>query len=449
MVWLKLRKLTELDEVSGLINAFFGRTLRTARFYLQLLYLLRPSIRVKQNQSVSNVVLIATDFLPSIHGGIYRPLSWLKYASLNDVKMLLLTNQSLRPHPVGLSMLTDAKLVEKIQYCAENDFQVFFRPTRLWLSRPEFLLAALERLEIINKAEKISQIIATGPDFTSFVIATIFARKHRCRVHLDYRDEWTESPFEFSQATLLARLLEKCCVHGADSISMTTQSQLNHFNNVFDRFHNVFLKQNGCDNFPLNTQHSRFGKKSIRLCHSGSIGGHNSLAVLASVLKELIPSLMAIGMQIELRFCGVIADSQNNIIKDDNELNIKILGQLTPEQAFDEISNADLNILLIDQRFQRYLPGKLYGYISTGNPILIIGAAHCIEIATLCNEYSVPHHFVDTQHFDLAACTNFISISPTLKTPAEQLARFRFNLNRQTLAEEFFHLFIEIENAKN
>ena len=441
MLWLFLRKLIESNNFLKFLQSLFCRAKRTAQFYIKLLSLLRPTLRVKNKVIGTNIVIIASDFLPSIHGGIYRPLSWLNHASEHRIAIQLLTNKSLKVNPVGLSLLSDPTLAGQIHYCIENEFQLFFRPARLWLARPEFLLAALSSLETINRKQKISHLVATGPDFTSFVIASIFAIKHQCKVHLDYRDEWTKSPFEFSQATFLARVLEKRCVNLADSISLTTQSQLEHFRASFGRSHDVFLKLNGCDNFLLTSSEARKETDPIRLCHSGSIGGHNSLGDVLTLLKSLRPILQANGREIELKFCGMIADAQKELLLAERELNIMVHGQLTPEQAYNESAAADINLLLIDQRFQRYLPGKLFGYIATGNPILIIGTEFSFEIAKICVDYGVAHFFVNVPQVDQVACANFILNAPRSKTAPEHLVKFRRNLNRKTLAKTFFDIF--------
>lgn len=444
---LKLFNLTILQNLVRTLLEYIGRTNRTFQFYLNLLTLFAPKTKTRNDSRPKSLVVIASDFLPCIHGGVYRPLSWLEYASSHGVPMRVLTNHSTRIDQIGLSLLADKTISTHIYYCVENEFQLFSSPTRLWLARPEFLMAALDSLEKINRVQPISHIVATGPDFTSFVIAAMFAKKHNCQIHLDYRDEWTESPFEFSQATFCAKLLERKCVQHAQSISLTTLSQLINFKRKWNREHKVFLNQNGCDNFPYLSKSIHNNPRKIRLCHSGKIGGHNSLVDILSLLKNLLPCFHTADLPIELKLCGVITETERQLLHDQGAVKSIILGQLTPEQAFIECTNADLNILLIDERFERYLPGKLFGYIASGNPILVIGASHSLEIAELCTEYEVSHYFADVRNYDLDRCAHFVSNAPLLKTPTEQLIRFRHNFDRKAQAKSFISLFDDPSNV--
>ena len=389
----------------------------------------------------THAVIIASDFLPSIHGGIYRPLSWLRYAIEHNVNLKLLTNQPKRLNKVGEKLILDHGIEARLCYCDEADYQLFSRPARLWLARPEFMLAALDRLERIHQEQPINLVLATGPDFSSFAIAVIFAKKHNIRCHLDYRDEWTLSPFAFSEATALSRFLENACVNLADSISMTTQSQLLHFQQHFGS-KNLYLKQNGCDDFPLvQAVHAHTAAPSIRICHSGSIGGHNSLETVVAFFTLLQQQIAKTGILLDLQFCGFIAEAQLALLNKVTAFKINTLGQLSPEQAFSHTADADICLLLIDERYDRYLPGKLFSYIATGKPILILGASHSTEIAQMCSQYAVSHYFVDIKSPDVVACANFLKDAHHQQTSPEQLQRFRAQMDRQTLAKDFFNIF--------
>jgi hypothetical protein len=428
--------------LSTLRNGFIRLKLTLSLYskLIRLLFVNKASANT-ENRAISRAMIVASDFLPSIHGGVYRPLSWLRFALAEGLCVELLTNTSKRVDKVGEALLGEQGLAAQIHYCNEADFQQFSRPARLWLARPEFVLAALDRLAQLHQQRPISHIIATGPDFSSFAIAAIFANKHCIPLHLDYRDEWTQSPFEFSAATKLSRLLENACINLADSISMTTQSQLTHFSQHFGINQPLFLKQNGCDNFLEPPLAQRSSASDIRLSHSGSIGGHNSLAELMAFLNTIQQHVGPNGSQIHLEFCGYIAKNQEAILQAAAQFTVSTLGQLSPAVAFSKTANADLCVLLIDQRYDRYLPGKLFSYIATGKPILILGAINSTEIASLCNEYAVPYFFADYKACNIEACAKFIANARHTKTEPEQLKRFRANMARQKLAKQFFDIF--------
>ena len=172
-------------KLTNVLDNTLNRVKHTLKLYNEIFLFLTAVKRSSkaQLQSPTYYVVIASDFLPTIHGGIYRPLSWLQFAAIHDVCVELLTNTPKRINTVGKLMTSDSLISNKIHYCDESEFQLFSRPSRVIISRPEFLLAALLRLEQMHKAKQISHIIATGPDFSSFVIAAMFAQKHDVAMH--------------------------------------------------------------------------------------------------------------------------------------------------------------------------------------------------------------------------------------------------------------------------
>lgn len=415
------------------------------RIVIAAKFLPKPCKTKLSTTTATNFVIVASDFLPTIHGGIYRPASWLRFASTQTCRLQLLTNLPKRHSNIGESLLTDWAISEQVYYCNESHFDVISTPARWCMTRPEFFLAALAHLEELHQQQAFSHIIATGPDFTSFIIAAVFARRHRLFLHLDYRDEWTLSPFDFSEPTSLSRYLEQAAIKQADSISMTTQSQLDYFHQHFNFAGVTLLKPNGCDQFPKVAKVQNLSPEELVICHSGNVGGHNSLSALISYFNQVNELIQGSGHSIRLAFCGAIAQNQQQLLESSSALSLSLLGQMTPEQAFTQTINADICLLLVDERYQRYLPGKLFGYIASGKPILIFGADNCIEISTICEKYGVPHFFATFSENgtvnNLSACAEFLKNCRQLRTDDSKLAEFRCTMDRQTLAKDFFESF--------
>jgi hypothetical protein len=432
---------TNLRRVKLTLSLFVS----VSRIVLATKLLPRPRKIKVSTTTATNFVIVASDFLPTIHGGIYRPASWLRFASAQTCKLQLLTNTPKRRSNIGESLLTDWAITDQVHYCNESQFDVISTPARWCMTRPEFFLAALAHLEKLHQQQAFSHIIATGPDFTSFIIAAVFARRHRLHLHLDYRDEWTLSPFDFSEPTPLSRCLEQAAIKQADSISMTTQSQLDYFHQHFNFPGVTLLKPNGCDQFPQVAQVQNWSPEQLVICHSGNVGGHNSLTALISYFNQLHELIQGSGHSIRLAFCGAIAENQQQLLASSSALSLSLLGQMTPEQAFTHTINADICLLLVDERYQRYLPGKLFGYIASGKPILIFGADNCIEISTICEKYGVPHFFANFfangAVNNMSACAEFLKNCRQLRTDESRLEEFRCTMDRQSLAKDFFESF--------
>jgi len=73
-----------------------------------------------------------------------------------------------------------------------------------------------------------SIVLASGPPFHSFVAAYYLSRYFRATFAIDYRDEWTECPFDFVSAGRFDRYWERCCLKKADVVIFTTKSHLEH-----------------------------------------------------------------------------------------------------------------------------------------------------------------------------------------------------------------------------
>ncbi|MGH7622214.1 MAG: glycosyltransferase, partial [Gemmatimonadaceae bacterium] len=67
-------------------------------------------------------------------------------------------------------------------------------------------------------------VLASGPPFFTFVAARLVARHFGVPLVLDYRDEWTECPFDFVDKGPHDRALESRCLRSADAVFFTTES---------------------------------------------------------------------------------------------------------------------------------------------------------------------------------------------------------------------------------
>ncbi len=446
LIWLVDETPNSLFSQDYMILNSLCKIWSTAILYFEIISLIltRKKWIPSSAATSTNVIVLATDFLPTIHGGIYRPASWLKLATENKVALQLATNNARRIDTFGEVFFEQLNIKQQIEYFDENKFNIVSKACRLLLSRPEFFLAALEKLEQLHQQNPISHIIASGPDFTSFAAATLFAKKHNISLHLDYRDEWTLSPFEFAEKTVFSSMIEKACVNLAHSISMTTQSQLNNFNQHFKLGCEPWLIPNGCDHFPELPQIKISDTNQIHICHSGNIGGHNDLTELLDYLNLINQEITSSGYSICLDLCGNISATQKVVIENINYFPINKLGQLSPEQAFMHVITADVCLLLIDSRYERYLPGKIFSYIATGRPILIFGTSFSHEISALCQEFAVPHFFANSRAGSIQSCCEFLNQARHRSTAPEQLERFRTSMDRRVLAEAFFsHLKID------
>ena len=67
-------------------------------------------------------------------------------------------------------------------------------------------------------------VVASSPTFSGFVAGYFISRRLKCPLVLDYRDEWSENPFQFVRKTAFGRAWEKRCLRHATKVIFTTES---------------------------------------------------------------------------------------------------------------------------------------------------------------------------------------------------------------------------------
>lgn len=327
-----------------------------------------------------HLLLLAWAFPPDVSGGVYRPLSIVKYCLNTDWEITVFAG----PNPQNITN-AGICLAESI------DLSCVHRCEKITKLKPSYSLFPRVDggfLDALNLFEKVLHIfgnknprviVSTGPPFHTFVTGLFLSKYFRCDLILDFRDEWSVSPFSFVQKGNSDSFWEKRCVYAAKYVVFTTDSQRDNYLKLYpdvnpSKFHvisngwdeNVFIESSLFD-FKKN-----IGKKYLSFV--GSLGGHCLPGNFLKCLEVVFDLKRAYLDECFLVFVGSKSDEAKAQISNFKyKDNIICIDHVDQKSAVSIMKSSDALLIFYDINLSRYIPGKFYDYASTRNPIIVYG----------------------------------------------------------------------------
>lgn len=335
--------------------------------------------------SEKNLLFLAWEFPPAVTGGVYRPLSFVKYAAVAGWNVTVVAGplpskttpageylaksipDSVRVHRVPADTGPHPWPLPNIDGGILNAFSVYEAASRL-----------LER-------QAPGVIIASGPPFHNFVAAMWLAKRHGWRLVLDYRDEWTECPFDFVVKDRVNRTWEKRCLRAANRIVFTTRSQLEHGRSIFPELrsricaivHNGWEPGDFVAAKELNSQlvvDTINSQRPITLAYLGNLGPMAApdefLATLAHVLSRS-PTLRS---RLKVQFIGYKRQSALQQLREfPYQEVLELIEQVPKSRSCHIMQSVDALLIFNPPTVARYIQGKLYEYVASRTRIMVYG----------------------------------------------------------------------------
>ncbi|HZD26259.1 MAG TPA: glycosyltransferase [Alphaproteobacteria bacterium] len=326
-----------------------------------------------------HVLVIATSLPPRFDGGVFRPLSWMRYAAENGWRISAVTRSCAGAiTDAGLQLATMIPAEAKVCYAPPLPL---LPSRRLFVQVDgDFLTAlALYRAGVRTMAaEPPAVVVATGPSFAAFIAGFLLARRFAARLVLDYRDEWSENPFAFVQTGRNDLWWERRCLNYASLVQFTTKGQLRHNDEAFPgliaRKGSVLL--NGWEPDPRVVEGVADGRNDDRLviAFSGVLGTMASPGRFLRDLARVLDRDPDLRDRIRLRFIGRrLPDAERELAEFPYREMIELIDQCPRSEADRLIRESDILLLMMNADMGRYLPGKLFEYLAAGKPILVHG----------------------------------------------------------------------------
>ena len=339
-----------------------------------------------------HLVLLARHLPPTIAGGAYRSLALMGELARRGWRITALSGPG-----SGAAGAAGPELHRRIPPDAELSA---WQRSSLDVSRhasPSLDGGFTEIRQIIDAAltatgnKAPSLVHATGPTFAEFIAAMVLARHWKVPYSLDYRDEWSGSPFEFVKRGNSDRFWEDKVLRHASLVTYTTEGQRDHQLRAFPHLDHArtAVVRNGWDAEASRDADARevagTGGRA-RICYLGSLGEHCDVPEFLATLRGALDAHAELRTRMVIHFVGAKNQVEGRLLSGfDIPDVVRDVPQvpLTTAQAMMRRSRALL--AFNPPRLARCIPGKTYEYIASGNRILLYGEGG--ELQNLLSEY--------------------------------------------------------------
>ena len=328
-----------------------------------------------------HVLLLASSLPPAVNGGVFRPMSFLKYGAELGWTMTAIAGGLRHVHEKAgaelLATLPQDVIIHRIRPKIQPSWRLF----------PQIEGGAVNALAMVSLARRLFDgylptiVLASGPSFYSFVAGCYLARFFDAKLVLDYRDEWTECPFDFVSTGVVDRLMERRILSRADAVIFTTNSHRQHQLAVFPQ-----LSEGKCHVIPNGWEPNaiyggqaetpRTAKRSgeIMISYVGNLGPYTRPGKFLTSLARLLERGDDLRQQVKLRFVGNVLPAERSVLNAfPFQDRIEILDHVPRPEAVRYMRESDLLLILAEPELARYRPGKLYDYLAAGPPVLVCG----------------------------------------------------------------------------
>lgn len=225
---------------------------------------------------------------------------------------------------------------------------------------------------------QIETIITTGPPHSMHLIGLKLKKKNpNLKWIADFRDPWTQISYhkelKLTEKSSKKHLeLEKLVLKSADCVIATSFSDGENFRNSGAK--RVEVITNGFEESDFRI--GKFISNKFKITYSGGLELARNPLVVWQALKDLIEENQEFKLDFELEFYGNLSqDVENSILENGLENHLIKKGYVSHKDAIQGIKNADLLLLtnFPDEKSRGIIPGKLFEYLATGNPVLAIG----------------------------------------------------------------------------
>lgn len=385
----------------------------------------RCSIGRKRSHSSANrqLLLLAWQFPPQVTGGVYRPLSFARYAAKRGWNVTVLcSNAPDKISPAGQYLLEQLPVDVRILRVKPNDETFSYAYFPKLDGGFANAISSIERV-VLQEDLHPNVILASGPPFHNFLVGYHLAKFFDAPLVLDYRDEWTLCPFDFVRSSDFDRKWEKCCLEKARSVICTTHSFTEQAKTSFpDVAPGKYLViPNGVEISDIGTKRKgdkRNTEPNGDIAFLGYLGTHTPPNGFVDTLQQVFDSRPDLLTKIRLHFVGERSPSAAQYL-DTSPLRtlIKTSGQISKQEALQVMGKSSALLVLNPIQLQRYIPGKLFDYLASGTSLLVYGDGG--EVGAIVRELNAGIIIPESDPMQLEQALNLIFSDPPRADPIE------------------------------
>ncbi len=289
-----------------------------------------------------------------------------------------------------------------------------------------YLSGVNKGLEILEN-EKFDAIVTIGPPHSTHLIGFRLSKKTKLPHIPILIDPWVDiiyyKEFKRSKPTLaLDNYFERKVLSNASQVVFVTETTKKDFTKKYEflkeKSHVLYWGYNEDSFKGISKQKS----ENEVLVHAGNIFDYQNPKEFWKTLKIELNQ----GRKLKIKFIGTVGPKIKESVAQNGLANItEYLGFLPFKEMIQEIVNA--SYLLVCASEPRHVPGKLFEYLRTGNPIIAFGDENR-EVKRILEETSAGMIF----HYNESA-KEFFNKSQNYKTNIELVKNF----DREKIAKDF------------
>lgn len=251
------------------------------------------------------------------------------------------------------------------------------------------------------KEEEISTLITTGPPHSMHLIGLKLKKKNpNLNWIADFRDPWTQISYhsELSMtrsAQSKHQKLEKAVISSADLVLATSFSDAENFAKLGAK--RVEVITNGFEHTDFKV--GKILSSKFKITYSGGLEEARNPILVWKALQNLVSNNAIFQSKLEIQFYGnlsqEVAESMESFGLTKYLVN---KGYVSHHESVQGIKNADLLLLtnFPQEKSKGIIPGKLFEYLATGNPILSFGPKDA-DVQKILMESKAGKHFYPEQ----------------------------------------------------
>jgi glycosyltransferase involved in cell wall biosynthesis len=336
---------------------------------------------ILHDSNKKNLLIITVYFPPIISTASNRLLAFAKYFNKNKFNITVvcpddglkgdpefsIENVSIlriksKKHPLKITFSkNDSFVIHKLKAAYNMVFNQFIRDEyKFWTE------SATLAVKNVFKKNDIDFVISSFPTVAPHLVALkLIKSEYKFKWIADMRDGMSLNPFNLPFQKQFLKDIESKIFQTAWHITTTTPSLVKSFKLLSgSNSHKIFEIRNGFD-FDIPEAYNY--NEIFTICHAGTfyadIKPFRFLEAISELLEEKKLS------EIKINFIGA-----GNAVQLPNELkNVVVVTPKIPhERAKEQIINSDTLLLLAPKSITEYLPGKLYEYIASQKPVIVL-----------------------------------------------------------------------------